>query len=219
MTWVTSRSPPPPTGPRPTGPPCMLGVGLRHDLDDAVALDRGEALQPQRRQQRRVDEALGHRPRRHDVDRALDLRVEDEVAAGDLGDRLDDRLDVGVDEIQRDRVGVLRDADRQRRGDGQSGETARQTSGCEDGSSAPAGARRWQGGGATVLRGRRRSRRSRKRASPRVGKSSVDDSMGSRVEPPRDAMSADRCCGGATAESGTAGPAHPNGYETLREIP
>ncbi len=34
----------------------------------------------------------------------LTLRVQDEVAAGDLGDRLDDGLDVGVDEVERDRI-------------------------------------------------------------------------------------------------------------------
>ena len=52
----------------------LLRVGLGHDLDDAVAFDGGEALQPQRREQRRVDEAPRHRARRDDVDRALDLR-------------------------------------------------------------------------------------------------------------------------------------------------
>ena len=53
-----------------------LGVGLEHQLGHAVALDRGHALQAQRGQERRVDEALRHRPRRDDVDRALDLGVE-----------------------------------------------------------------------------------------------------------------------------------------------
>ena len=51
-----------------------------------------------------IDEALRHRPGRDDVDRALDPGVDHEIAAGDLGDRLDDRLDVGVDEIERDRL-------------------------------------------------------------------------------------------------------------------
>ena len=61
-----------------------LGVGLEHELGDAVALDRRHALQPQRRKQRRIDEAFRHRPRRDDVDGALDLGIEDEVAPGDL---------------------------------------------------------------------------------------------------------------------------------------
>ena len=82
----------------------LLGVGLGHDLHDAVAFDDGEALQPQRREQRGVDEASRHRARRDDVDRALDPGIDQEIAAGDLGDRLDDRLDVRVDEIERDGI-------------------------------------------------------------------------------------------------------------------
>ena len=90
------------------GAAVLLGVGLRHDLDEAVAFDRREALQAQRGQQRRVDEAHRHGPRRHDVDRAFDPRVDDEIAAGDLGHRLDHRVDVGVDEIERHRGAVGR---------------------------------------------------------------------------------------------------------------
>ena len=93
-----------------------LGLGLEHQLGDAVAFDRRDALQAQRRQQRRIDEALRHAAGRDDVHRALDPRVDDEIAAGDLGHRLHHRLDVGVDEIQRDGV-VLRAGWRQR-GDG-----------------------------------------------------------------------------------------------------
>ncbi len=82
----------------------LLGVGLGHDLHHAVAFDDGESLQPQRREQRGVDEALRHRPRRNDVDAALDPRIDQEIASGDLGDRLDDRFDVRVDEIERDGI-------------------------------------------------------------------------------------------------------------------
>ncbi len=84
--------------------PLLLGVGFQDELGYAVALDGGNALQAQRRQQRRIDELPRHRPRRDDVDGALDLRVDDEIAAGDLGGRLDHGVDVGVDEIQRDGI-------------------------------------------------------------------------------------------------------------------
>jgi hypothetical protein len=84
----------------------LLGVGFGHDLHHPVALDHGESLQSQRREQRGVDEAFRHRPRRDDVDAALDPGIDQEIAAGDLGDRLDDRLDVRVDEIERD--GIVR---------------------------------------------------------------------------------------------------------------
>ena len=81
-----------------------LGVGFHDELGHAVALDRRDALQAQRRQERRINEFPRHGPRRDDVDRALDLRVEDEVAAGDLRGRLDHGVDIGVDEVQRDGV-------------------------------------------------------------------------------------------------------------------
>ena len=93
----------------------LLGVGLRNDLHHPVALDRGEALQAQRGEQRRVDEALRHRPGRDDVDGPLDLGIDEEIAPGDLGDRLDHRLDVRVDEVERDRI-VGRRRDRREAG-------------------------------------------------------------------------------------------------------
>ncbi len=85
-------------------PALQLRVGLGDDADDVVGLDRGEALHPQRREQRRVHQRARDRPRRDDVDRSLDFRVDDEALAGDLGDCLDHGVDVGVDEIERDGI-------------------------------------------------------------------------------------------------------------------
>ncbi len=81
-----------------------LGFGLEHELGHAIAFDRGDALQAQGRQQRRIDEAPRHRARRDDVDRALDAGIDDEIAPGDVRDRLHHRFDVGVDEVERYRV-------------------------------------------------------------------------------------------------------------------
>jgi hypothetical protein len=92
-----------------------LGLGFQHQLGDAVAFDGGDPLQAQRRQQCRVDEAPRHRARGNDVHRSLDARIDDEVATGDLRHRLDDGFDVGIDEIERDRV-VLRRSRQQREG-------------------------------------------------------------------------------------------------------
>ena len=79
-----------------------LGLGLGHDLHEAAVLDRGVALHAQRRKEDLVEHVLRHRLVGDDVHRAGHARVEDEVAAGVLADRLDHRLDVGVDEIDRD---------------------------------------------------------------------------------------------------------------------
>ncbi len=86
------------------GTALLLGVDFRDDLHDSVAFDGREPQQPQRRKQRRVDEAPGDGLGRHDVDRALHPRIDHEVAAGDLGDRPDDGFDVGVDEVERHRL-------------------------------------------------------------------------------------------------------------------
>jgi hypothetical protein len=96
------------------GASLLLRVGLRHDFRYALAFDDGEALEAERRQQRRIHEALRHGTRRDDVDRSLHPGVDQEVPAGDLGDRLHDGFDVGVDEIEGD--GVVSGRESGRRG-------------------------------------------------------------------------------------------------------
>ena len=86
----------------------QLGVGFRHDLDDAAILDRGIALQPQGGEEYVVHQGARDRPRRDDVDRALDARVEHEVLAAELAHGLHHALDIGVDEVERDGVGPRR---------------------------------------------------------------------------------------------------------------
>ena len=71
-----------------TGPPCILASASGTILTTPSLSTAAKPCMPQRRQQRRIDERSRHRPRRDDVDRALDPRIDDEVAAGDLGHRL-----------------------------------------------------------------------------------------------------------------------------------
>ena len=81
--------------------PWFVGVCLRHHLGDTARLDHGEALQAQRREQRRVGLVAGQRARRNEVDLALDAPVEHEVALGEQAECLDHGGDVGIDEIER----------------------------------------------------------------------------------------------------------------------
>ena len=84
----------------------QLGVGLGYDLGDARRLDRGVALQTQRREQDVVGKTFRHWRIGGDVEIALDPRIDEEIAPGDLADRLDDRLDLRVGKVQRYRVAV-----------------------------------------------------------------------------------------------------------------
>ena len=79
----------------------LLGHRLGHDLDHAALLDRGVAVHAQDREEHIVDFVRLHRLGRNDRDLALHVRTEDEVLAGDLGDRGDQGLDVGILEVQR----------------------------------------------------------------------------------------------------------------------
>ena len=94
----------------------LLGIRLGHDLGHAIAFDGCIALQPQRREQRRIHEAHGHRSRRNDVDDALDPRVEHEVAPGHFRNRLDHGFDIRIDEIERDRLVCSAGGHRQKQG-------------------------------------------------------------------------------------------------------
>ena len=85
------------------------GVELRVRLGDdvhvaEVAAHRREPLHAQAGEQDREHHVPRHRPRRDDVHRALDARIDQEVAAGHLRHRLHHRVDVGVDEVERHRV-------------------------------------------------------------------------------------------------------------------
>lgn len=71
-----------------------LGVGVRHDFDDAVVFHRCEALLAQSGKQDRVNQVACHRLVGNDIDRALDLWVDDEILARDDTDRLDRRFNV-----------------------------------------------------------------------------------------------------------------------------
>ena len=84
-----------------------LGVSLGNDLDHAGPFNGGEALQAQRGQQNRVDQVLGYRIGRDDIDRAGDARIEDEILAGDQADTFHHRLNIGADKIQSDFVSIL----------------------------------------------------------------------------------------------------------------
>ena len=81
--------------------PSCLRERFRHDLDHAAGRHRGEAVHAQHRQEHVVDLVRLHRLGRDDRDLALHVRADDEVLAGDLADRRDQRLDVGVLQVQR----------------------------------------------------------------------------------------------------------------------
>ena len=84
----------------------LLRLGFRHDPDDVPVLDRRVALDAQCRKEDVVDQRPRDRLRRDDVDRALDPWIEHEVLARDLAHGLDHARDVGVDEVERDALGV-----------------------------------------------------------------------------------------------------------------
>ena len=81
----------------------QLGVGLGHDLQQAAVLHHREAQAAQRRQV--VEVGLAHRQRLVAVqrDRALDPRIDGDLAFDHRGHGARHRLDIGVDEIHRHR--------------------------------------------------------------------------------------------------------------------
>ena len=82
----------------------QLGVGLGHDLEEAVDLDHREAEAAQRGEE--VEVGLARRQRLFAVerDRAVHARVDDELLAQDRRHGARDAFDVGVDEVERHRL-------------------------------------------------------------------------------------------------------------------
>ncbi|CAM5283918.1 hypothetical protein TMEC50S_00187 [Thauera mechernichensis] len=90
----------------------LLGIGLGNDLDHAFAFHRGKPLQAQRGQQDLVAEGTRHRSVGDDVELALDARINEEVLPGDLAHGMDNRIDLGILEIERDGLFTLLGAGR-----------------------------------------------------------------------------------------------------------
>ena len=67
-------------------------------------LARLQSLLAQGREQDRIDQRTRHGLAGNDVDRALDLRIDHEILARDEADGLDRGFDVGIDEVEGDRV-------------------------------------------------------------------------------------------------------------------
>ena len=83
----------------------QLAFLLRHDLGDAVGVHGGEAVDLQHGLEHPVGFLFGQRPRGHHGDLALDVRVHQEVPAGELRHGLDDGTQLGVLEIEVDVLG------------------------------------------------------------------------------------------------------------------
>ncbi len=79
----------------------LLSHGLGHDLDHAALGDRRVAMHTQHRKEHIVDLVGLHRLGRDHGDLALHVWTEDEVFAGDLRNRRNQRLDIGILEVQR----------------------------------------------------------------------------------------------------------------------
>ena len=78
----------------------LLGHGLGHDLDHAALGNGGITVHAQHRQEHIVDFIRLHRLGRNHRDLALHVRPEDEILAGDFRHRGDQRLDIGVLQVQ-----------------------------------------------------------------------------------------------------------------------
>ena len=88
----------------------QLGVRLRHDLVQAVGFHHAEGLQTQGGQELVPGHGGGYGLVGAQGQRAFDARVHHQLSAGQGGQGARHRLDVGVDEIQRDGLsGFLRD--------------------------------------------------------------------------------------------------------------
>ncbi len=105
-------------------PGALLGLGLGDDFDDtARPFDRAEARRLDGRQKNLVGRLLLHRLGGDDRHLALNARVDQEIAAGDLRHGFHERMDVGVLEIEQQFAGLERRRgwgwrDHQRRGRG-----------------------------------------------------------------------------------------------------
>ena len=89
----------------------LLGIHVRYDLDHFAAGNGSEAVHLENRQEHLVNLVAVHRPGGHHRDLALDARVDDEIAVGNLGNRADQCTDVRILEVQCHRLGMqLRNA-------------------------------------------------------------------------------------------------------------
>ncbi|CAM2181263.1 hypothetical protein PSAC2689_40124 [Paraburkholderia sacchari] len=79
-----------------------LGIGLGHDLEDAMVLHEREALHAQRRLQRLERLILWHRVLGYEIELPLHARIDNDRFAGGRADGLRHLIDVGVDEVKRD---------------------------------------------------------------------------------------------------------------------
>jgi len=78
-----------------------LGVRLGYDLEQTIRVDHGKARQAKQRQKMLVGLLWRHGLFGHQVHRALDPRVDDDVAANDAGHGAGNGLDLCIAEVQR----------------------------------------------------------------------------------------------------------------------
>ena len=79
----------------------QLGVGFRHHFGVTVAGHHRITLQTQGGCQQAESLRLGQRRFGHQIDGALDARINDESGVGVVADGFDHRFDIGADKIQR----------------------------------------------------------------------------------------------------------------------
>ena len=85
-------------------PRLQLGVGLGHHPRDRPGLDDGKTLQSQRRLQQFVGGLRGHRTRGLEGDLAAHTRIDNEGPVQQMTEGTDHRVDIGILEIERDRL-------------------------------------------------------------------------------------------------------------------
>jgi hypothetical protein len=84
------------------GSALQLGIGFGHELEQATRFHHREARQAQCRQELVVGHRRRDRPVGAEIDRALDPRIDHDVAPGDGRHGARHRLDIGIDEVQGD---------------------------------------------------------------------------------------------------------------------
>ena len=84
----------------------LLGVDIRHDLDDFTAGDCSKTMHLEDRQKYLVDLLTAHGPRGNHGDLALYPRVDNEILVGHLGHRFNQGADIGIFQVKRHRLGM-----------------------------------------------------------------------------------------------------------------